>query len=107
MLGYGPFGLTQTYDLRRGLGEFMKAMAKAVLAGVGAVLLCAHALGQDTASTKKGASPAAQKRDSGQCWRLAQRTRLTDEQATQNVVAGYLVGGIIGVLVASSNNEEA
>ena len=39
--------------------------------------------------------------------RLAQKTKLTEEQATQNVVTGYLVGGIIGVVVASSDNEEA
>jgi hypothetical protein len=81
--------------------------AKVVFAGAGALLLCAHALGQEAAFTKKGASAATQKRDSAQCWRLAQKTRLTEEQATQNVVTGYLVGGIIGVLVASSSNEEA
>ena len=85
----------------------MKTTAKAVLAGAGALLLCAHALGQDTTFTNKGASAATQKRDSAQCWRLAQKTKLTEEQATQNVVTGYLVGGIIGVLVASSDNEEA
>ena len=85
----------------------MKTMAKAVLAGAGALLLCAHALGQDATFTKKGASAAARKGDSAQCWRLAQKTKLTEEQATQNVVTGYLVGGIIGVLVASSDNEEA
>jgi hypothetical protein len=85
----------------------MKTTAKAVLAAAGALLLCGYALGQEATFKKKGASAAVQKRDSAQCWRLAQKARLTDEQATQNVVTGYLVGGIIGVLVASSDNEEA
>ena len=86
----------------------MRTTAKALLAVAGA-LLCGHALGQDAEATfkKKGASVAAQKRDSAQCWRIAQKTKLTDDQATQNVVTGYLVGGVIGVLVAQSNNEEA
>jgi len=30
-----------------------------------------------------------------------------EEQATQNVVTGYLIGGVIGVLIASSENEQA
>jgi hypothetical protein len=85
----------------------MHTTAKAVLVAAGALLLCGHALGQEATFMKKGATAALQKRDSAQCWRLAQRTKLTEEQATQNVVTGYLVGGVIGVLVASSNNEEA
>ena len=85
----------------------MRTIAKAAVAGAGALLLCVHASGQDATFTKKGASAATQKRDSAQCWRLAQKTKLTEEQATQNVVTGYLVGGVIGVLVASSDNAEA
>jgi hypothetical protein len=85
----------------------MKTTAKAVLAAAGTLLVCSYALGQEATFKKKGASAAVQKRDSAQCWRLAQKARLTDEQATQNVVTGYLVGGIIGVLVASSDNEDA
>ena len=87
----------------------MNTTAKALLAAAGALLLCGHALGQDADATfkKKGASAAAQKRDAAQCWRIARRTKLTEEQATQNVVTGYLVGGVIGVLVAQSDNEDA
>jgi hypothetical protein len=85
----------------------MNRTAKTFLAAAGALLLCGYALGQETTFTKKGASAAAQKHDSARCWRLARKTKLTEEQATQNVVAGYLVGGIIGVLIASSTNEEA
>jgi hypothetical protein len=86
----------------------MNTMAKALLVAAGA-LLCGHALGQEADATfkKKGAAKAVQKRDSAQCWKIAQKTKLTDDQATQNVVTGYLVGGVIGVLVAQSNNEEA
>jgi hypothetical protein len=85
----------------------MKTAVKAVLAAAGAVLLCGYALGQEATYKKRGASAAAKKRDSTQCWRLAQKSRLTDEQATQNVVTGYLIGGIVGVLIASSDNEDA
>jgi hypothetical protein len=86
----------------------MNTMAKAVLAGASALLLlCGYALGQEATFKKRGASAATGKRDSAQCWRLAQRSKLTEEQATQNVVTGYLVGGVIGVIVASSDNEEA
>jgi hypothetical protein len=85
----------------------MNTMAKALLASAGALLLCGYALGQEATFKKRGASAATEKRDSAQCWRLAQKTKLTEEQATQNVVTGYLVGGVIGVLVASSDNEEA
>jgi len=85
----------------------MNTTAKVVLAAAGALLLSGYALGQDARFTKKGSSAAAQKRDSAQCWKLAQKTKLTEEQAQQNVVTGYLIGGVIGVLIASSSNEEA
>jgi hypothetical protein len=85
----------------------MTTTAKLLLAATGVLLLATHASGQEAAFTKKGASQAAQKRDSAGCWRLAQNTRLSDEQATQNVLTAYLVGGIIGVLIVSSANEEA
>ena len=50
---------------------------------------------------------AIQSRDSAQCWKLAQKAKLTDEQANQNLLTGYLVGGVIGLAIASSSNEEA
>jgi hypothetical protein len=87
----------------------MNTTVKALLAAAGALLLGGYALGQEAEPTfkKKGASAAVQKRDSAQCWRVAGKTKLTDEQATESVVTGYLVGGVIGVLVAQSNNDEA
>jgi hypothetical protein len=84
----------------------MKTMAKAVAAAAG-ILLCGYALAQEAAFKKRGASAAMQKRDSAQCWSLARKAKLTEEQATQNLVTGYLIGGVIGVLVASTENEQA
>ena len=84
----------------------MRVTARLVLAAAGALLLCSYAAGQDTRFTKKGAT-AVEKRDSAQCWRLAQKAKLTKEQADQNLLTGYLVGGVVGVLIASSANEEA
>jgi len=94
---------------RNGHGEIMNTTAKALLAAAGVLAVCGYALGQDAEATfkKRGTLIAAQKRDSAQCWRIAGKTKLTEEQATQNVVTGYLIGGVIGVLVAQSNNEEA
>jgi hypothetical protein len=41
------------------------------------------------------------------CRRRARRAKVAQESATQNVVVGYLAGGLIGALITSSNNEEA
>ena len=85
----------------------MNRTTKLALAAAAVLVLYGTASGEDAKFRKAGSSPVAQKRDSGQCWKLAQKTNLTDEQATQNVVAGYLIGGIVGVMIASSANEEA
>jgi hypothetical protein len=84
----------------------MDTVVKAALAAAG-MLVCGYALAQEATFKKRGSSAAIQKRDSARCWRLAQKAKLTDEQATQNVVTGYLIGGVIGVLIASSENEQA
>jgi|SRR5687767_12461193 hypothetical protein len=85
----------------------MKAISKLLLASAGAALLSAHAVGQDTQFTRKRTSPATLKQDSAQCWRQAQKARLTDDEASQKLVTGYLVGGVIGVLITASENEDA
>jgi hypothetical protein len=85
----------------------MTATAKLLLAAAGTLLLSVAAAGQDARFTKKGAQPAVQKQDSARCWSLAQKTRLTEEEATQNMVTAYLIGGVVGVLIASSANEDA
>src|SRR5262245_42246275 len=85
----------------------MHRTMKIGIAAAAALGLLGAASAQDTAFKKAGAAAAAQKRDSGQCWKLAQKSKLTDEQATQNLVAAYLIGGIVGVMVVSATNEEA
>jgi subtilisin family serine protease len=85
----------------------MGTTTKLLLAAAGAALLAAHATGQDTQFTKTRTSQAAIKQDSAQCWRLAEKAKMTDEQATQNLATGYLVGGIVGVLITASENEDA
>ena len=86
----------------------MRTMARLVPAALAVALVIAgQATAEDAAFTKKGTSLATQQRDSVRCWRLAEKARLTDEQATQNLMTGYLVGGIVGVLIVSSANEEA
>ncbi len=85
----------------------MKTTARVLLAALGAALLSGHAAAQETEFIRKRTSQATLKQDSAQCWRLAQRARLTDEQATQNLMTGYLIGGIVGVLITASENEDA
>jgi hypothetical protein len=41
------------------------------------------------------------------CWRIANKARMAQEEAKQNVVVGYLVGGLIGALITSSQHGEA
>ena len=72
-----------------------------------ALILHGCASAEETLFSKRGMSLTAQKSDSAQCWKLAQKTNLTDDQATQNVVAGVVVGGLVGGLLVSSANEEA
>jgi hypothetical protein len=87
----------------------MRGMAGLAIAAVvvGAVVTSGRAMGEETAFTRKGTTLATQHRDSARCWRAAQKARLTEEQATQNLVTAYVVGGVIGVLIASSSNDEA
>jgi hypothetical protein len=85
----------------------MREIAKLSAAAAAVALLCAQAVGQDAEFSRKGTSRAAQSQDSARCWRMAQKARLTEEQATQDLMAAYLVGGIVGVLIVSSANEDA
>ncbi|HEX5999949.1 MAG TPA: hypothetical protein VFZ16_11240 [Hyphomicrobiaceae bacterium] len=85
----------------------MKATTGLLLAVSGAVLLSTAAASEELEYRKRGTSAAMQKRDSAQCWRAAQKAKLTEDQKTQNLVTAYLIGGIIGVAVASSENDDA
>jgi hypothetical protein len=77
-----------------------------VAAASGLLLLVGTATGQ-TRNSRVGASAVVQQREFGQCWKIAQRTKMTEEQATGNLVTGYLIGGVVGVMIASSSNEDA
>jgi hypothetical protein len=86
----------------------MRTASKLILAAAAASLLPPVGAGaQEAAFVKKGSSLAVQKRDSDRCWKLAQKARLSEEEANQNLLAGYLIGGIIGVLIVQASNEEA
>lgn len=41
------------------------------------------------------------------CVKLARSARLAQEEAKQKVLVGYLAGGLIGALIASSQNDDA
>jgi hypothetical protein len=85
----------------------MRGIARLAGAAGAAAFLCGQAVGEDAEFTRKGTSRAVQSLDSARCWRAAQKARLTEEQATQDLMSAYLVGGIVGVLIVSSANEEA
>jgi len=85
----------------------MNRTLRLALAGIGMLALLGTASGQETKFRKTGASAAVEKRDSGQCWKIAQKTKMTEEQATGNLVTGYLIGGVVGVMIASNTNEDA
>lgn len=110
----------------------MYRSVKVAFAAAGTVLLCGQALSQDVRLPRKGSSPGFEmptyrpasrhqhrphhEHDAGQAWRdeafiycsrRAKREKLAQEEARQNVVVGYLAGGLIGAVITSSQNEEA
>jgi hypothetical protein len=40
------------------------------------------------------------------CLEVAKRARLAQEEAKQKAVVGYLAGGLVGALIASSQNDD-
>jgi S-methylmethionine-dependent homocysteine/selenocysteine methylase len=85
----------------------MTTTAKLLLAAAGVAMVSTYAVGEEAQFTRKRTSQAMMKQDSAQCWQLAQKARLTEAQANQNLAAGYLVGGVVGVLITASENEDA
>ena len=85
----------------------MHRTVQLALAALAIAFVVGPAAGEDTKFRKAGSNAAAQKRDSAACWQVAQKTKMTDEQATQNLVTGYLIGGVVGVMIASNSNEDA
>jgi hypothetical protein len=41
------------------------------------------------------------------CLKVARSARLAQEEARQKIVVGYLAGGLVGALIASSQNDDA
>lgn len=41
------------------------------------------------------------------CLKIARRAQLAQEEARQKIVVGYLAGGLVGALIASSQNDDA
>lgn len=85
----------------------MNRTLKIAVLAAGLLALTGGALGEETKFRKTATSEAAQNRDSAQCWRAAQKTKQTDEQATGKLLAGYLIGGVVGVAVAANDNADA
>jgi hypothetical protein len=61
----------------------------------------------DTQFKRRSTSLAALKSDSDQCWKLAQKTNISSEDATGGMVMGYALFGLVGAAVVASSNEEA
>jgi hypothetical protein len=89
--------------------EAMNRVIGLPLAAVAALSLCACASTgvEDTKFSRRATSLTALKSDSNHCWKLAQKTNISDEDATGGMVAGYLLLGVVGAMVASSSTEEA
>lgn len=79
------------------------------LVGIAALLLfgCASAQIDDTKFSRRGTSVTALQSDSNQCWKLAQKTNITSEEATTNVIVGTALFGLVGATVAAVSTEEA
>ncbi len=85
----------------------MHRTIKLAVVATGLLALVGGAWAEETKFRKTATSAAVQKRDSAQCWRAAQKSNQTDEQATGKLLAGYLIGGVVGVAVAANDNADA
>jgi hypothetical protein len=47
------------------------------------------------------------KSDSNHCWKVAQKTNITDSDNATDMLAGYVLFGLVGMAVVSAANEEA
>lgn len=87
----------------------MRGVVRLPLAAVAVLFLygCASSGIEDTQFKRRNTSLAALKSDSDQCWKLAQKTNISGEDAAGGVVMGYVLFGVIGAVVAASSNGEA
>lgn len=84
-----------------------RGIALPLLAAVAVVMLDGCGSAPDTEFKRRGTSLAVMKSDSDQCWKAAQKTNLSSDEETGNMVTGYVVGGLVGAMIASSATEEA
>jgi hypothetical protein len=73
---------------------------------VGCVLLLQGCASNATFSKPNTASSVAE-RDAEQCWQQAQRTSVPEEKASENLTGAFIVGGLVGVGINGSANEDA
>ena len=87
----------------------MKRAIGLPLAGIAVLFLygCASVQVEDTKFTRRSTSLAALQSDSRQCWKLAQKTNITPEEATSDVIAGTVLFGLVGATVAAASTQEA
>lgn len=100
----------------------MRRTVRTVVAAAGALLLCGHALGEEVRIPRKGSSPGFypsraihsspallpfrqnRRSDSAECRDLASKP--SGDEAGKELVVGYLIGGLLGALIASSANDK-
>jgi hypothetical protein len=68
---------------------------------------CASVEIADTQFKRRNTSLAALKSDSDQCWRLAQKSNISGEEAAVDMAASWFFFGVVGAVVAASATEEA
>jgi uncharacterized protein YceK len=73
---------------------------------VGCVLLLQGCASSATFSKPNTALSVAE-RDAEQCWQQAQRTSVPEEKASENLTGAFIVGGLVGVGINRSANEDA
>jgi hypothetical protein len=87
--------------MNRAIGLPLAAVATLFLYG------CASIEIEDTKFTRRSTSLAAQKSDSQHCWKIAQKTNISGADAATDMVARYVLFGVVGAVVAASATEEA
>jgi outer membrane lipoprotein SlyB len=84
-------------------------MVKSLLVpAVGCALLLQGCASSESASfTKHSVSAAVAQRDAEQCWQDAQRRKVPEDKASENTTTAFVVGGLVGVAINRSANEDA
>jgi hypothetical protein len=84
-----------------------RAIGLPLAAAVGVFLYGCAVEVQDAKFSRRATSPIALQSDSDQCWKIAQKSNITDSEATTDMAASWFFFGAIGAAVSASNTEEA